>query len=217
MLTSNIVRVAFSVLISTMLSIGSVTASSINFDDQGLTGPSLFASTSATVLNLNIDGVGVTISGGAVVTNATFLPGNTTSTYGTASFLNGGLNPIVIAFDQAINNLFLDIFHGLPSPTNYTVFDNLGTSRNFSLESNQTGSFETIGIASSGTIITILADEVNGAFPFDFFIDNIFFNEELPDDLVVSTIPLPAALPLYGVGLAVMGAIGWRRKWNNRV
>ena len=29
-------------------------------------------------------------------------------------------------------------------------------------------------------------------------------------DLVV--IPLPAALPLYGTGLAVMGLIGWRRK-----
>ena len=25
-------------------------------------------------------------------------------------------------------------------------------------------------------------------------------------------IPLPAALPLYGTGLAVMGLIGWRRK-----
>lgn len=30
--------------------------------------------------------------------------------------------------------------------------------------------------------------------------------------LVVSAVPLPAALPLYGTGLAVMGFIGWRRK-----
>ena len=29
---------------------------------------------------------------------------------------------------------------------------------------------------------------------------------------LVSAVPLPAALPLYGAGLAVMGFIGWRRK-----
>lgn len=28
----------------------------------------------------------------------------------------------------------------------------------------------------------------------------------------VSVVPLPAALPLYGAGLAVMGFVGWRRK-----
>ena len=41
----------------------------------------------------------------------------------------------------------------------------------------------------------------------------------IPDgDLVVfdtfrfEVVPLPAALPLYGTGLAVMGFIGWRRR-----
>ncbi len=29
---------------------------------------------------------------------------------------------------------------------------------------------------------------------------------------VVSAVPLPAALPLYGAGIAVMGFMGWRRK-----
>jgi len=28
----------------------------------------------------------------------------------------------------------------------------------------------------------------------------------------ISAVPLPAALPLYGAGLAVMGLVGWRRK-----
>jgi len=27
-----------------------------------------------------------------------------------------------------------------------------------------------------------------------------------------SVVPLPAALPLYGTGLAIMGFVGWRRK-----
>ncbi len=30
-----------------------------------------------------------------------------------------------------------------------------------------------------------------------------------------SVVPLPAALPLYGTGLAIMGFIGWRRKQRN--
>ena len=31
-------------------------------------------------------------------------------------------------------------------------------------------------------------------------------------DFEVSVVPLPAALPLYGTGLALMGLVGWRRK-----
>ncbi|MCG8490963.1 MAG: hypothetical protein MI743_05055, partial [Sneathiellales bacterium] len=31
-------------------------------------------------------------------------------------------------------------------------------------------------------------------------------------DVVVSAIPLPAALPLYGAGIAILGFLGWRRK-----
>lgn len=32
------------------------------------------------------------------------------------------------------------------------------------------------------------------------------------DNVQISAVPLPAALPLYGAGLAAMGFIGWRRK-----
>ncbi|WP_373084491.1 VPLPA-CTERM sorting domain-containing protein [Sneathiella sp.] len=32
------------------------------------------------------------------------------------------------------------------------------------------------------------------------------------DDVRISAVPLPAALPLYGAGLAAMGFMGWRRK-----
>jgi len=31
-------------------------------------------------------------------------------------------------------------------------------------------------------------------------------------DLLLTTVPVPAALPLFGTGLALMGFIGWRRK-----
>ncbi len=32
------------------------------------------------------------------------------------------------------------------------------------------------------------------------------------DDLTPSSVPVPAALPLFGTGLALMGFVGWRRK-----
>lgn len=32
------------------------------------------------------------------------------------------------------------------------------------------------------------------------------------DNAVVSAVPLPAGLPLYGAGLAIMGFVGWRRR-----
>lgn len=40
----------------------------------------------------------------------------------------------------------------------------------------------------------------------EFNLDNLQFN------LALAVVPLPAALPLYGTGLAIMGFIGWRRK-----
>ena len=35
--------------------------------------------------------------------------------------------------------------------------------------------------------------------------------------VTLSAIPLPAALPLYGAGMAVLGLLGWRRKHSKKV
>lgn len=35
------------------------------------------------------------------------------------------------------------------------------------------------------------------------------------DDFVLTTVPLPAGLPLYAAGLGILGFIGWRRKQKN--
>jgi len=80
--------------------------------------------------------------------------------------------------------------------------------------------FDTASITAPGTgRLTVLpnltfTDMINLQF-FDpsktgaVGIDNLVFNvERLP----VSVVPLPAALPLYGTGLAIMGFIGWRRR-----
>jgi len=42
--------------------------------------------------------------------------------------------------------------------------------------------------------------------------DGIQFDNLVFDLAPVSSVPIPAALPLFGTGLAVMGFIGWRRK-----
>ena len=50
-----------------------------------------------------------------------------------------------------------------------------------------------------------LALQVSKKPTFDAAVLNI-------DYTTPSAVPLPAALPLFGAGLAIMGFIGWRRK-----
>ena len=47
------------------------------------------------------------------------------------------------------------------------------------------------------------------------YFDNVLFSNgdiNLAYDFEVAPIPLPAALPLYGTGLAIVGFLGWRRR-----
>ena len=191
----------------------SAQASNINFDDQGLTGPPLFSSTSLQTVNLTVDGVAVSISGGTILSNTNFLPGNTTSVYGTADpYLTGAVNPITITFDSPISNFFLDIYNGNTETVDYLVSDNLGNSSAFTLLDNLTGDFQTVGFAATGSIVTILALAApqGACCAFDFFIDNINFNAPLPPGL--NPVPVPAAVWLFGTALIGLIGFGKRRK-----
>lgn len=46
--------------------------------------------------------------------------------------------------------------------------------------------------------------------------DSVVFSSSLPSfeyaNIQVSAVPLPAGLPLYGAGIAVLGFIGWRKR-----
>jgi len=49
----------------------------------------------------------------------------------------------------------------------------------------------------------------------DAYFDNVLFSNGQKDfayDFEVSAVPLPAAFPLYGAGIVLLGFIGWRRK-----
>ena len=188
--------------------VASASASILNFDDQGLSGPSFFSQASPVTVVEVIDGVEITVEGGTILTNTSNLPANQTSIYGTASFFSGGQNPITISFDQPIQNFFLEVLNGATTDVEYVVMDDLGNSRSFTLAPNLNSGATTIGIATVGTQITIMAIVDSTGF-FDFFVDNIQWNQDLPPDL---TVPVPAAAPLMLAGMAVFGAVRRKKK-----
>jgi len=192
-------------------------ATVINFDDQGLSGPSVFASAGPAVsIPINtVDGL-VTFNGGVILTQTVSLPANSTSLYGTADFAGPTyLNPLTIVFANPVTNFFLDVYNGNTVAVDYTVSDNAGNSSSFTLDPNLSGGKTQIGFAATGDIISIFATPAtNAGAVFDFFIDNINFNVPLPPDL--QTTPVPGALPLMGSVLGIGGLIGWHRRRRHR-
>ena len=180
-------------------------ATTINFDDQGITGPSTFGGPEDTRTISTVDG-NVTFSGGTFLTNTTNLPADQTTVYGTVSDPQYS-NPLTVTFQNPVTNFFLDVLNGNTTTVDYTVADNAGHSSTFTLPPNLSSGQTTIGFAATGTVITILA-QTNGFF--DFFIDNVNFNAPLPPSL--TGVPLPASLPLFATGLGALGLLGWRRK-----
>src|SRR5437764_7556686 len=82
-------------------------------DFENLTGPSTFSGAgNAQTLNISTSIGTVMISGGVILRNATNLPADSSSIYGTENGLlpthgTGFTNPITITFPTAITNFFL--------------------------------------------------------------------------------------------------------------
>lgn len=211
-------RRVLGVAVAAVLAVGLVSTSAlavtINFDDQGLTGPSLFSAAGPAQTHVIMEGgVTATFNGGVILDNTANLPANQTALYGTAFFGTGLSNPLTIDFDSAITNFFLDVINGQTFTTDFLVSDNAGNSAMFTVPSNTSSGQQTIGFAATGTIVTILQLETGTSNPlsnWDFFIDNISYNEALPPDL--NPVPLPAALPLFATTLVGFGLVGWRRR-----
>jgi hypothetical protein len=152
----------------------------IDFDSQGLTGPSLFADANPIpqTIPITVDGITVTFNFGVILTQTTNLPADQTSVYGTASFVPGMSNPLVITFSQPVTNFFMNLYNGQTTDATYNVSDNNGNSQNFTLPPNLSGGQSLVGIAATGSIMTI--QDISGTGTWDFFIDNIGFNQAIP-------------------------------------
>lgn len=191
---------------------GSASAATINFDDQGLTGPSTFGGPATLPVVVGTSSGNVTFSGGIVMTAVSNLPANRTSLYGTADFGPGLFNPITISFANPITNFLVDVLNGLNSPIDYRVEDNLGNSSVFTLPPNLSSGATTIGFAAAGNLVTITS--LTGG-RFDFFVDNIKFNVDIQcgsgSCVDTTVIPVPAALPLFVAGALGIAGFGFRR------
>jgi hypothetical protein len=155
----------------------------IDFDSQGFTGPSLFvdASPIPQTITVHVSGIDVTFSGGVILDHAANLPANQTALYGTASFVSGMTNPLTITFSQPVHNFFLNLYNGQTADAMYHVSDNNGNSQDFTLVPNLSSGNTLVGIPATGSTITI--EDVTNSGSWDFFIDNITFNEPLPPGL----------------------------------
>ena len=94
----------------------------IDFDSQGLTGPSTFAAANPIpqTIPITVSGITVTFNFGVILTQATNFPANQTSVYGTASFVPGMSNPMVITFSQPVTNFFMNLYNGLTTDERIT-------------------------------------------------------------------------------------------------
>jgi hypothetical protein len=196
-------------------------AAKIDFED--LTGPNIFA-----LLNpigpqhldnyVNVDGSGVdaVFDGGAIldetvvrdpVTNLdVILPANATSIYGAAFFgeAKGPSFPdvLTISFSQPVSNLLFDVINALGETVTYRVEDNAGHFEEFTLAEALLGGQQKVFFPLAGDTVTITPVTFNEFGHYDFFIDNIQFNEPVPE---------PATLVLLGSGL-VSAAVARRRR-----
>jgi hypothetical protein len=71
--------------------------------------------------------------------------------------------------------------------------------------------------STTGTTVVLTGLHTDGSGNFDLSFSQATGHEASPiiDDVIISTTPLPAALPMFGAGLGLLGFLARRRKWKN--
>jgi hypothetical protein len=195
-------------------------ATVINLAAAGVTGngPVFCGAGNAQSITVTAGGYDVVLSGGvALGPNISFLPATASVAYGTADFANGCngqsgyTNPITVSFFAAgtsnplnVTNFFIDLFNGNTAPITYTIADNLGNGGSALIANNTAAGQQTFGIPAAGNVITITGGPkpANACCDFDFFVNNIGFNEALPGGTNIGRTPEPATYALVGLALA---------------
>jgi hypothetical protein len=202
----------FAGIIVGMLVVGNTSKASaavINFDDQGLVGPSYFDATTKTQeINVPTTNGNVRFSGGAITTSGNNIPADQTSAYATTSFGDSSLtNPLTVTFEHPVQNFYLDVLNGNTENIDYTVADNAGNSSTFTLPPNLNSGQKQIGFAATGTQVTIKSAK-GSSIPYDFLIDNIHFDEPLPPTIPSPTTMTSVPEPNSAFGTLAFGALG---------
>ncbi|HET9803025.1 MAG TPA: PEP-CTERM sorting domain-containing protein [Candidatus Acidoferrum sp.] len=181
-----------------LLGTAPVKADIITLEDQS--GPSLFGGPAQTLNYLTSSGP-LAITGGTVLTNTSNLPADQTSVYGTVQCC-GYASAITLTFTSPINNFFFDLLNGNTVTDTYLVSDNLGNSASFTIAPNTNSGAALVSFPSVGSVITISCSSCGNGF-FDFFVDNIGFNQATPG----TATPEPGTMLLLGVGVLGLAAV----------
>ena len=202
--------------IAAALSFGpSAQATVINLQAAGVAGTGCcFASAgNAETVSVTAGGYTVVLNGGTPLgPDIANLPASDSVAYGTNDTYTAGetgyTNPLTVQFFQAgtstpenVTNFFLSLYNGNTVNVDYTLQDNLGNNATFDIPPNFSSGQQVFGFASAGNSFTITAGPAaGGCCGWDFFIDNIGFNQALP------AIPEPATWAMMLVGFFGLGA-----------
>jgi hypothetical protein len=131
------------------------------------------------------------------------LPADQTSVYGTISTTPNS-NPLTITFSAPVTNFFLDILNGETSDETYTIADNVGNSASFVIPPNLSSGLQFFSLAATGTVVTITSAAANGGGFWDFFVDNVGFDQPTPPP----GIPEASTWAMILLGFAGLGFAG---------
>ncbi len=194
-------------------------ATVINLQAAGVTGTGCCFATAGDAQSVSVTAGGYTVvlNGGTPLgPNIANLPATDSIAYGTDDNYTVGevgyTNPITIQFfaagtstPQNVTNFFVNLYNGNTVSVDYTLADNLGHAKTFSIPPNFSGGQQTFGFPAAGNLITVTAGAAaGGCCGWDYFVDDIGFNQAIPG------VPEPATWAMMLIGIGAIG-FGLRR------
>ncbi len=133
------------------------------------------------------------------------------SSYHSSAGLEGGINLMGPGQGGGGTNYAFDTdYPGGGAPAGFTVYD----AGPFYANAVNDWQSVTVGGLAGGLYTYVFTNAVGGGISADYSPHGGSY-AKYTGQFRISAIPLPAALPLYAAGMAVLGFLGWRRKQRN--